>query len=650
MGRNKVPAQRANTGGLVLPEKEKQRIESLVNTGQLGQARKVAERLCRKYRENPEAWFLLGAVCGSQGDYTHAVKCCQRTTQLAPQVAIGHFNLGVALNKAGYTRKAVAPLRKALELQPALPVACQELGSVYVVLGENDQALEMFSRLVKLQPDDTLTWIALGNLYEKQANLSEAERCYCKPLESAPHFLAARINLGNVLKLQGKTNEAEKCYQAILEKVPDNTDAIYSFGVFYQSLCRYAEAETQYRKLLDFKPTDKSSLNNLGLVLMAQHHLDEAVKVFTRLLKAQPGDVDARRNLATVFREQNRFDLAEEQLNTILSTDPDNIPTRQDLSLVWLQQGFFEKGWNEYEWRNAGIDIAERWPFPILKEMSLSEATVLVYPEQGIGDEIMFASCLRDLLGKTSRVILACHERLETIFQRSFPTASVIGCKQEEDVARLDRLPHIDAQISIASLPKYFRHKIEDFPVRDRGYLVVNPAAQIKWQSRYDALGDGLKVGVSWRGGHVSNTQMKRSIPLELWGDVLRLPNVHFVNLQYGDCVAELNDVQKQFSIKIHDWSDSDPLVDMDDFSAKVNALDMVISIDNSTVHLAGALGVRTWILQPFSPDWRWIPEQKSSYWYPTMRQYRQTVSGQWDDVLCRVADALACFRSSKHD
>jgi len=641
-------AQRPGSKYTAFPLGEKLRIEQLVGSGQLDQAREIAERVCRKFHRNPEAWFLLGAVCGHQGDFTRAVACCRHTVQLAPQVAAGHFNLGVALNQAGHSREAVASLKKALALQPAFADACRELGNIYATLGDFQKAVEVFTRLVQLQPAETHAWVALGNLYEKLSDLSEAERCYRKAQETGTHSVTPGLNLGNVLKAQGKNDEAECCYLALLNVAPDSVDAMYNLAVLYQSMQRYTDAESRYRSVLELSHTHEMSLNNLGLVLMAQSRFDEAIDSFTTLLRIRPDFPDALRNLSAVYREQNKLDLAEQPLNSILATAPDCVAARQDRSLLWLQQGRFDCGWDEYEWRNAGLDIAERWPFPAWDGMLTPDKTVLVFPEQGIGDEIMFASCIPDLCRAAARVILVCDDRLEALFQRSFPAASVVGRNPEQGAEWLDRLPCVDAQVSIASLPKFFRRHEEDFTTCVDAYLKASPGALKKWRSRYSALGAGLKVGLSWRGGHVSNTQLKRSIPLEQWGDILRLSNLHFVNLQYGDCMAELEAVQRRYAISIHDWDDSDPLVDMDDFSAKVQALDLVLSIDNSTVHLSGALGVRTWVLQPYSPDWRWIPEQDGSYWYPSVKQYRQTVPGQWHTVLVRVAKELAhCARDN---
>lgn len=649
MRRGKVPTQRVDSAA-ALPVGEKQRIEALVNSGHLDKARKLAERLCRKYRESPEAWFLLGAVSGSQGDYRRAVECCRSTTRLAPRVAIGHYNLAVALNNTGRPKEAAVSLEKALELQPVMPEALRELGNVYTVLGQYELALGAISRLTMNRPDNVFAWIAQGNLYEKLSNPAEAECSYRKALEVEAQSVAARINLGNVLRAQEKNGEAEECYRALLDEDPSNVDAIYNLAVLYQSCYRYPDAEARYLEVLELNPEHTRSLNNLGLVLAEQVRLDEAEELFIGLLEKQPDEFDTKLNLARVFREQNRLDLAEEQLTGILSRDPENTPARKDRSLVWLQQGRFDKGWDEFEWRNAGIDIAERWPFARWDGTELRDATVLVYPEQGIGDEVMFSSCIMDMARTAGRVVLACDYRLEELFKRSFPVVSVVGRGHDQGVEWLEQLPHVDAQVAIASLPKYFRRHLEDFAGKDQGYLLADQETMEKWRSRYRALGDGLKVGLSWHGGHISNTRKKRSIPLDQWGDVFGVSDVHFVNLQYGECREAIDVAQRTHDVEVHDWDDSNPLVDIDDFAAKLRALDLVVSIDNSTVHLAGALGVETWLLQPFSPDWRWQPDQDGSYWYRSVRQFRQTSPGEWGCALARVAAELSRLVNEARD
>jgi ADP-heptose:LPS heptosyltransferase len=201
--------------------------------------------------------------------------------------------------------------------------------------------------------------------------------------------------------------------------------------------------------------------------------------------------------------------------------------------------------------------------------------------------------------------------------------------------------PPIDRQIPIGGLPRLLRAGLTAFP-RHHGYLVPDPGFQDIWRDRYAKLGEGLKIGISWRGGGLPAVKMRRSTTLDQWRDILKLPDAHFINLQYGDTTADRERARQQMGAVIHDWEDSDPLKDMDYFAAKVAMLDLVISVDNSTVHMAGALGVTAWVLQPFAPDWRWLREREDSPWYPSVRLFRADRPGAWEGVLSRIVQSLS--------
>jgi hypothetical protein len=271
----------------------------------------------------------------------------------------------------------------------------------------------------------------------------------------------------------------------------------------------------------------------------------------------------------------------------------------------------------------------------------LQGKTLLVHAEQGIGDEIMFASCFPDLLEQAGHLIIDCDARLAPLFSRSFPGASVHGGAQDEGPAWLDALPRADVQIPAGSLPRYLRPTLEAFPAQ-AGYLQADPARRELWRQRLAALGPGLKVGISWRGGRDAVQMAKRSVPLTQWGPILHVPGVQFVSLQHGDYDAELGQAREQLGVPIQHWPEIDPLTDMDGFAALIAALDLVIAIDNSTVHLAGALNTPVWCLQPFAPDWRWLLDTEHCHWYPSLTHFRQPRPGQWQAVLDTAGARLA--------
>jgi hypothetical protein len=262
-----------------------------------------------------------------------------------------------------------------------------------------------------------------------------------------------------------------------------------------------------------------------------------------------------------------------------------------------------------------------------------------VYAEQGVGDEIMFASCLPDVLEGAGGCIVECDRRLVPLFARSFPKAKVVE-RVEVAEGELPEELMTDVKVAMGSLPLFFRTDISRFPQQER-YLVADAGKVQQWRERYRERGEGKKIGISWRGGSKPGTRLARSIGLEKWRDIFGVSGVEFINLQYGDCAAEIKEAEEKLGVRIYDWADADPLRDLDGAAAQIAALDLVISVDNTTVHMAAALGVPVWVMLPVGCDWRWIRGYDDTPWYKTVRLYRQERAGEWEEVLERVVSDL---------
>ncbi len=201
----------------------------------------------------------------------------------------------------------------------------------------------------------------------------------------------------------------------------------------------------------------------------------------------------------------------------------------------------------------------------------------------------------------------------------------------------------------MGSLPRFFRATREDFPPRER-FLAADPNLVAQWRDRFESLGPGLKVGISWRAGGKPLERRKRSTPLDLWAPLFAVQNTHFVNLQYGDAIDDVADVRDRFGLTLHDWEQGDPLVDMDSFAAKIAALDLVISVGNATVHLAGSVGTSAWTLLPMIPSWRWMVRGDKSPWYSTVRLFRQPRRNDWQPVFDRLGRMLTELAAVTHN
>lgn len=371
---------------------------------------------------------------------------------------------------------------------------------------------------------------------------------------------------------------------------------------------------------------------------------EDAVSLYREAIADSPQLTPAYAFLANALTFLCRFDEAEEACRHALQKSSGD--ARMVFAKLLLAQQRYSEGWVEYEWRWDNDGFHPKPPgveslAPVWDGAKASDKSLLIYAEQGIGDEVMFASCYGQAIRRVKRCVILASPRMVELTRRSFPLADVRGTEIFLMPERLRELGEIDLQIAAGSLPLHFRTNVESFfPASP--YLVANKLLVAKWEDRLRALGGGLKVGISWRGGK-GEDQKRRSLPLPHWNEILAITGIQWVNLQYGDCARELQRSLELSGVPIFDPPNIDPLKELDEYTALIRALDLVISVDNSTVHLAGALGVNTWILLPFASEtgWRWPAESEGSLWYETVRLFRQSQFGAWCPVLQHVAKEL---------
>jgi hypothetical protein len=276
--------------------------------------------------------------------------------------------------------------------------------------------------------------------------------------------------------------------------------------------------------------------------------------------------------------------------------------------------------------------------------MSCRGKTLLIYGEQGVGDEIMFASCFSDVLARADNVIIECDRRLAPLFARSFPAAKVQARVSSEDVAWLREAGAINLQCASGSLPRLFRRSVAEFPAH-AGYLRADDAKIAKWRERLAKMPGKIKVGLSWRGGVDRTRRNLRSIDLIKLAPLFHLPDVTFVSLQYGDVAAECDAASAVFGKPIVQFPEA--IADYDETAALVCALDLVVSVQTAIVHLTGALGKPALVMLPFSPEWRYMRAGDRMLWYPSVKLLRQEKPKEWEPVILRVAEELADFPRS---
>jgi tetratricopeptide (TPR) repeat protein len=588
----------------------------------------------------------LGNVFRKLDRIDEAIPYFQKAIEVNAHFWGSYYNLGKALQKKGEIDEAIFYFQKTLQLNQTHILSYNNLGNSFKDKGKFDEAITCYQKVITLNPSFAEAYSNLGNVLREKGQLDEAIINYEKAIELDPSFAEAYSNLGNVLREKGRIDEAIRYCQKAIELNPSLAKAYCNMGVAIEEKGQLDEAIINYEKAIELDLSLAEAYSNLGNVLQAKGQLDEAIINYEKAIELDPSFAEAYSNLGAALQEKGQLDEAIINYEKAIELDPHSACANFNMALILLLSGNFNEGWEKYEWRwkvndflkNSLIHHPNGFPQPVWDGSSLKGEKLLIYSEQGIGDEIMFASCFQDVVDRAPMSIMECDKRLKPILTRSFPNAVFIE-RVKETVSYSSQLPQTDPVIALGSLPKILRTECNAFP--RKSYLIPDTDKVQSWHNRLRIMGEGLKVGISWRGGRVPRIINKRSIMLDQWAKILSLSGLYFINLQYGECENELREVKKKIGVTIHDWEDVDPLKDLDNFAAQIAALDLIISVDNSTVHMAGALGKPVWVLLPYVPDWRWMLNREDSPWYPSIRLFRQPSLGDWESVITKVKDEL---------
>ena len=483
--------------------------------------------------------------------------------------------------------------------------------------------------------------IDLALQHHAAGRLPEAESIYQQILQTDPNQPVALNLLGAIAHQVGKHDTAVDLITKALTIQPDYAEAHGNLGNAFKELGKLDEAVASYHKALAIKPDLAEAHSNLGLALQDLGKLDEAVASYNKAIALNPDLAEAHNNLGNTLQDLGRLDEAVASYHKALTIKPDYAEAHHNLGLALLLDGQLKEGWDEYEWRWQAGDSKKLRHFTqaLWREEPIQGKTILVWGEQGVGDEVFFASMVPDLIDAGAKVVLECDPRLVPLYRRSFPGAECIA--RNNPPAQVTLGGDIDFQAPSGDLGRWFRADLASFPARS-GFLKADPAQTAELRARYQERFPGRHlVGLSWRSGSKS-TGVGRSIPLADWLAILSHPRCAFVSLQYGDVEEELDGLRRDHGIDIFRDPDMDPLMDIDGLASQIAALDSVFSIATVTLQLAGALGGPTWALLMKTPDWRWMQDREDSPWYPSMRLFRQEKRKDWEGVIERVAAELA--------
>ncbi|CBS91612.1 tetratricopeptide repeat protein [Azospirillum lipoferum] len=581
--------------------------------GRFDKADILYRRILRASPGHPHALHLWGILAALTGRPEEAAGRIGQAIAVAPDIADFHVNLArvqAALNRPD---RAARHYAHAAALRPEEAETRFQLAGLLQELGQAARARNGFRTVLVLEPAHPG---ALLRLAATEQGLGRAVAAARIDLALAPGDPILWNELAN--RLKGGKRRAEALAQSVtgygrgLALLPGNPVLLNNRADSWLRLDRLEAAEEDARAAVAAAPGFAAGWNTLGSVLMAQGRAGEAAGAYEQAAGIDP------------------------------ATDPTtNTQARFNRSIALLTLGRLAEGWDEYEqgWAaSSGRFPQVGFPQPLwdgkpLADGGQGDGALLVWGEQGLGDEVMFASLIPQLVRDGLRVVLDCDARLAPLFARGLPNVTVVARTEPLLSSRLTA-PDVVAQIPAGSLPRLMRRRIGDFAGRQPPFLKADPGRVAELRRR---IGNGhghRLVGLSWSSKNASVGHL-RSIPPDRLAGALDGADVKLVSLQYGDVAAEAA------AAGIADPG-LDAWADIDGLAALIAAMDLVVSVDNSTVHLAGGLGCPAWALLPHAADWRWMQGCDDTVWYPSVRLFRQEAPGDWDGVLRKLRKALA--------
>ena len=520
-----------------------------------------------------------------QGKFDDVLSRSSQLIEEYPHTFVLHNIIGAISFEKGQKEVAIKHFRKVIELRPHHPHAYNNLGAALIDVGEYEEAKSNLKKAIELQPD----------------------------------YAEAYNNLGNVYKEMEEYNQAISVYEKAIELNPEYYEAYNNLGIIYNQNKNFKKALTYVRYAIFLNPDFSDAYNNMGVIKKTRGKFDKAIQFFNKAIKINPNNVMAYCNISNALLSQGKYKESIKYCDKALEINKYNPNAYFHKSLALLSLEKFKEGWLLYESRKK-IDPYKKWQLKTLKEEwnKNKDIRLLLWKEAGIGDEILFSSIFQNLEKYCKELIVQTDPRLISLFERSFPK-KIKFCSINEKVSE----KNYDYHLSTSSLAKFFRNSKNSFSNRSSGWLLPDRIKSKKFRNMINKKEKRL-VGISWFTTQNKENSEDHNIELKKLINCLDTKNVEIVNLQYGKVNSDIVEIEKDIGVKIHQLPNLDIWKDIDGLASLIEACDEVISIDNITIHLAGALGKKSKALLKRIPDWKWGNSRKNSFWHSSVELFKK--------------------------
>ena len=583
---------------------------------------------------NAELNHLIGLIQLELGNSDNSINYFKKAIETEPNKISFNFNLALSLKKSNKFEESIFYFKKVLDLDVNQPFANFNLAEIHEILGDIKSSIFYYTKSLKIDKNLIQAYVNLGLLFEKTNQRKNAEIIYEEGISNNPQDFILRNNFGKFLNVDKNYNQSLIHLTKAFQINPNSSKLNFNIAMAYKGLGQFEKAIHHYKKTLELKPDYFQAYSHLSSLYYDKNLYFEAIEFIKKAIEINPSYAEGLNNYGVILRDLNLMDQSEIALTKAINFKPEYYSAIWNLAITKLSQQNYNEGWLGFNsrWLNPNLNqnqnIFTNKPIWNGKD----EGKVLIWSEQGIGDQIMFSRFFKQFKNYRGKIFSLLNPKLEELLKQSFPFINFVQ-KLEQD--------EFDFHLPIASLGEFFIQSKEDLSKNSTPYLVskendiVEKTKHLKKKTKF--------VGISWKSVNDSIGENK-SMKLSDLKDIFDLPNITFVNLQYGNVTDEINNINKVIKNKIIDIEDIDIFNDITKMSALIQKLDLVVTISNSTAHLSGALGKDTILMLSKGKGhlWYWTKgdNQKSS-WYSSVKIIQQNKINIWDNVLMETKELI---------
>ena len=499
--------------------------------------------------------------------------------------------------------------------------------------GQLAEAQLIYEKILRKQSNHFDALHLLGVIFWQTRQLERAVELIDKAIKISPNNAAFYSNRGNALQDLKQFDAAIASYDKAIQLKPDYADAYSNRGLALQGLKQFDAAIASYDEAIQLKPDYAEAYSNRGNALKELEQFDAAIADYDKAIQLKPDLAEAYYNRGNALQDLKQFDAAIASYDKAIQLKPGYAEAYWNNSLALLRLGDFSRGWELYEWRwrrDDSIFEGRGFTKPLwLGIESLQNKTILIHAEQGLGDTIQFCRYVKSVTSIAAKVVLEVQPSLVKLMEELDLSLDIL--------ARGTTLPNFDYHCPLLSLPLAFQN-IGDTAIPTESYIKAGQARIEKWRSHFN--NEQFNIGINWQGNANLKIDIGRSFPLALFEGVASFSKVKLFSLQKNEGTEQLNNLPKEMVIESF-GEDVDSEGAFLDTAAIIKSLDLVITSDTAVAHLAGALGCRVWLVLKWVPDWRWMLDEDSSSWYPSMRLFRQNKADDWEGVFDKIESEL---------